>query len=344
MTENSPQTTNSNKKKEFDYFLTVINNWKLIFTVCLVLAIVSVSVFLIIPKPQQVKTSFAISLPQHISTAYGTYYLKTTNPEHYLAKVERKLFKERVLQSLGLADKKGLKLELGVDRQFLNSNMEVDKFPNKFDLVSSDPDASIEDLVKVNKAALNKLLDESDASIIKDMVHQFKVILGVEISNLKFSIETKKELIADVKNELDLIKGTSESASNNNIKKMADSYLLSNIEDGEKGIIISMLLNEDKGNEYYLTSMLSLEKVSLNRMVNGLSERERLLEKLKKNVENDNFNDMFKKPFSNSILVLSSSQPFDSEGSGSMIKIILIVLFVGFISSVSYVLVREYYA
>src|SRR5690554_7626753 len=76
------------KKKEFDYFYTLLLNRKVIIIVSIAFALVASAYFLLRPGIYSAKSSFSISLNSKINTPYGLYNLKTIDPTHYLNVLE----------------------------------------------------------------------------------------------------------------------------------------------------------------------------------------------------------------------------------------------------------------
>lgn len=331
----------SSNKKEIDYFYVILSKWKYIFLVSFVFAVIAVGAVLLTPRAKEVKSSFAIDLPSQIGTAYGTYYFKTTNPKDYLNKLEGFIFNKKIAESLGLDESVDFKLTVNYEALNNATNPEINVIPRTFDLVATSHDLELEELIKVNRKAIDLFIEETDQAILDDMVGQFRSVMEIDISNMRFKTETKQAFIESLQLKLDEVKGTGVTGSNN-IRKMADSYLLSGIEDDNKGILISMLLNEDKGSEYYYSSLISMEKVGLKQLSNGLNERLRLREKLDRNVVDGNYSEMFDKPFSKHLLRLTEAQVPPEESRGG-VKIVLLAIFFGVILSSTVVLVKAYY-
>jgi hypothetical protein len=338
--KNSQLDNSNNKKKDFDYFFIVLKNWKFIVTICIASALISGALLILIPKSYFVKSSFAISLPKSILSASGNYAMKTINPNHYLSKVERELFKQKVLENLNLTGRESVKIVLASESPDFKQDANYEVYPNKFDLIISDNYK--DSLVEINEEAISLLLNTTDETILEDMSSQFTVNLNIEISDLNREVQTKTELVLEYENQLDIIKGQ-QSSDRNNIDDIGDSRLLNNVEDEDKGLVISMLLNEEKGIEFFYSAIISLEKVRLNKLKNNLKEKEILITKLKACTEKEDYLTMFKKPFSSNFIMLSSAQFYEPIKSNGSIKFLILVVFISFIVSTTIVLVREYY-
>ena len=193
---------------------------------------------------------------------------------------------------------------------------------------------------QINETALNMFVKEIDKRTLLEMYNNFISHNKLAIKDLKLDIKLKKELIDTLEKAIE----NKESLNLNSDKDFINRGLLNNFEDSERGIIISMLLNQGQGKDYYYNAMISIEKVSLKKSVNTLEKQEELYQELKENYENGTLQRIFIKPFSEDFSILQTAEEFTPENKNKYLKRILIAVFFGFVFSSTVILVKAYYA
>src|SRR5690554_1614413 len=321
---------NNFQKVEFDYFYIILKYWKAIALSCLVFLLIGLTYLFITPKIHTSKSTFSINLKNEISTAFGSYYLKTENPLHYLSVLEQEEFKDSILVNTGYQHLKGVRFEIKEEEIKVDSKNPVPLLPQKFDLLVSGYKS--EALPKINETALSVFIDNMDKNLHSNMFNQFSSDLNLQIDNLKFSIEIKEKLIAELKEN---IKGGSQViTSDENYRELIDDRLIKKLEGSERALIVSMMLSGDKRYEHYQESMLTIEEVSLKTMLNSLENKELLLAKLVENKNNGTLSKIFNLPFTNSYYMLTSPENEVASNLSGYLKTIIMFLFIGFFLSV----------
>src|SRR5690554_747702 len=336
--DNTTRNTD-NSKVEFDYFYLIIKNWKTIGITCLSFLFVAIIYIIIFSKVHTAKSTFSIALKGNVSTAYGSYDLKTGNPLHYLEIIEKEEFKEEVLVESGYEKLKGIKFEIEEEEVKVDPKTTIPLTPRKFDFLVSGYNKKA--LPEVSEAALTIFLESMDRNIHNDMFNQFSTDLNLQIDNLKFSIEIKEKLIAELKEN---IKGGSQViTSDENYRELIDDRLIKKLEGSERALIVSMMLSGDKRYEHYQESMLTIEEVRLKTMFNSLENNELLLNKLVENKNNGTLSSIFNFPFSTNYYMLTSPEVENNSNLSGNLKKIMIFTFLGLFFSTSYVLGIGYY-
>nr|WP_299201965.1 hypothetical protein [uncultured Brumimicrobium sp.] len=327
------------KKKEFDYFYTLLLNRKVIIIVSIAFALVASAYFLLRPGIYSAKSSFSISLNSKINTPYGLYNLKTIDPIHYLNALEETNFKKEVLNKLGGLNQDKFTFEFEAEEVKVGpQNTEV-VLANKFDFMVSG--SNPEKLVDVNETALTTFLENTDRKIQNDMYNQFIAEKRITIDNLQFAIDIKQKLIDELKEGLK--SGVKVKTDKTNFKELIDDRLINSLEGSERGLIISMMLSGDKGNQYYQETILTVEEVQLKTMLNNLERQELLLTKLIENKENGTLSNIFNLPFSNSYYMLTSPELKTESDLINNLKKIIVFMVIGFFLSTTVVLMKSYY-
>ena len=243
--DHNSETSKQQENSHFDYFYTLLKNWKTILLICLVAAIIAVLSVFLLSKSVIVKSSFTVSLDEAIETPYGTYKRNTINPIYYVATLEQKSFKDNVTNFLGV-DGKNVKLEVESEKVKQSNDQKEFRYPYKFDLIVSG--SNKEELEQINETALNMFVKEIDKRTLLEMYNNFISHNKLAIKDLKLDIKLKKELIDTLEKAIE----NKESLNLNSDKDFINRGLLNNFEDSERGIIISMLFNQGQGKDYYL--------------------------------------------------------------------------------------------
>lgn len=337
MNHNS-KTSKNQGNAHFDYFYVTLKNWKTILIVCLVATVLGLLPMVLTTEPTMIKASFAVDLNKELISPLGTYKRKSVNPLHYVSRLEQESFKDSVLSGFNSVKKQGFKFIVESEPIEQLNDKSTFQYPYKFDFILSGKKK--EQLIEINKKALKMFLQETDDRVSMDMYNIFKSNLRIKSNELSVEINLKEELIQNLEKTLNtdgIFKSTSDG---NHINKS----LLSNLSVGENEVIVSMLLNEGRGSEFYLKSIISIEKIKRKELAIELKEAELLLSSLSKNKKNETLENIFSKPFSNSFFLLESPEKYTPENSNRYLRRMFIALFLGFVFSTTVILVRAYYA
>lgn len=327
------------QKNEFDYFFVLLKNRKTILISCLVFAFVGFIYLFFYPKSYTSKSSFSVSLNDNINTIYGSYSLKTRDPLNYLSALEQNSFRDSVLKKVGVENLKNTRFEIKAKEVRNDPNALGVVYPSKFDFFVYGHKEN--DLKEVNETALSMFLVNIDKSIHEYMFTQFLSEKKIEIDNLNFNIKIKEKLITELKENLKT--GVQIKTDKNSFDELIDDRLLNSLEGSERGLIISMMLNGDKGNEFYQETILSLQQVQLKVLNNNLDRNQLLLAKLMESNEKNELASLFDLPFSRSYFMHSNPELVTNSNSGRYLKLIIALLFLGLFISSSFVLVSSYY-
>jgi len=337
MDKNAKMT--DSKSTDIDYFYLMLKNWKTIFLSCLFFLLLGLSFIFFSPKLHTAKATFSVALKNEINTAYGIYELKTINPINYLTVIEQNQFKDNVLEKTGNQSESGVSFEVEEEKLAFDPKSTDLAPPNKFDLIVTGTDK--EKLVEISSVVLSTFLESADNNFKKDIYNKFSSELKIKIDNLQFDIQIKEKLIADLNEALD--KNTKITSEKSGINELYDNRLINSLEGGERGLIISMMLNGEKGSQYYYKSVISHEEVQLKALTTDLGRQKLLLSKLIESNENGTLSNLFNLPFSSNYYLLTSPEVKQISSFSSNLKRILIFVFIGFFISTSVVLVRSYY-
>jgi len=328
------------KKEEFDYFYALIKNWRTILLISSCFLLVGLVSLFVTSKTHSSKSTFSISLNSQINTAYGSYNLKTLNPMHYLSFVELNQFENNVLAKVDQEGLTDVQFKIEEEKPVTSSNNLTPVYPNKFELIVSGNNEKY--LNVINDFAIDELLSFTDKKIQTDMLNHFSSTLTFDIENLNFSIQIKEELINSLKDELNRnTENRNSVVSKNNV---IDSRLLNSLAGDEQSLVVSILLNEEKGSEHFQMAILAIEEIQLRKMKNELNRKSLLLKKLVDAERSDNLNDLFPQPFGDSFMSLTPSEVQFLDGRSFFIKRVAIFLFLGLFISFSVVLLRSYYS
>lgn len=334
----------SNSKSEakdsgFDYFYTLLKGWKTITLVCLVFLILGVIYLFALPQSYTTKSTFSISLNKSITTSYGKYILKTRNPLHYLTLIEQKQFKDSVFRTLGVEKLNRINFDIEEEKILVNPKGTEIVLPNKFSFFVSGNEE--DQLVDVNNRALEMFLNKMDNTLSDDMYEKFSSELKISIDELKLAIEIKEKLIKELKESHE--GGIEIKTDKTNYQKLIDDRLINSLEGTQRGLIISMMLNADKGNQYYQETVLAVEEVQLKVSKNYLEKKELLLAKLTNNKENNTLSKIFGLPFSNNYLTLTTAENVKNSDFIKDLKKVAILLVLVFFITTTGVIVNGYY-
>jgi hypothetical protein len=327
------------QKVEFDYFYVLLKNWKAILLSCVAFLLVGLAYIFILPKPYTAKSTLSVALNTDIHTNYGAYHLKTDNPLHYLKSLEQKKFKDSVLVKTESKNLNGITFEVKEEKIKVDTKISAETSPKKFDFIVYGEKK--DKLVEINEQALSMFLINTDRNIQNDMYNQFSSGLKIQIDSFKFIIQSKEKLINELKR--DLKSGVQIKTDKTNFKNLIDDRLINSLEGSERGLIVAMMLNGDKGNKYYQETMLSYEEVQLKILENSLERQDLLLKNLIETNEKGNLSTLFNLPFSNNYFLLSSAEVREVSYFSRDIKRIIIFLFFGLLISSSVVLISSYY-
>src|SRR5690554_260898 len=336
--DNTTRNTD-NSKVEFDYLYLLLKSWKTILIFGLVFFVIGVLIVSFSSKIHTATSSFSITLKPNIATAYGSYDLKTKNPLHYLEKIEKNDFKEKVLIESGYESLKDIKFEIEEEEIKVDPKSSLPIPPEKFDFLVSGFEEKA--LPKINETAITLFLESMDRNIQNEMYNQFIAEKRITIDNLQFAIDIKQKLIDELKEGLK--SGVKVKTDKTNFKELIDDRLINSLEGSERGLIISMMLSGDKGNQYYQETILTVEEVQLKTMLNSLERQELLLAKLIENKENGTLSSIFNLPFSTDYYMLTSPEVENVSALAGNLKKIIIFTFLGLFFSTSYVLAKGYY-
>lgn len=327
------------KKKEFDYFYTLLLNRKVIIIVSIAFALVASAYFLLRPGIYSAKSSFSISLNSEINTAYGLYNLKTIDPTHYLNVLEATNFKEKVLNNVEGINRKKITFEVEAEEVKVGpQNTEV-VLANKFDFMVSG--SNPEKLVDVNETALTTFLENIDRKIQNDMYNQFSSKLQIQINNYGISIQIIEDLIAELKEGIN--SQIQIKTSNTSLKELIDDRLINSLEGSERGLVVSMLLSGEERYRVYQQTILTINEVKLKTMLNDLAKKELLLKNLKNSKESERLSSILGQPFSNNYILLTSPELKTESNLINNLKKIIVFMFIGFFLSTTVVLMKSYY-
>lgn len=325
-------------KKEFDYFYTLLLHRKVIIIVSIAFALVASAYLLLRPEVYSAKSSFSINLNNKINTPYGFYNLKTIDPVHYLNALEETNFKNNVLNNVEGINRKKITFEFEAEEVKVGpQNAEV-VLANKFDFMVSG--TKPERLVDINEIALTTFLENTDRKIQNDMYNQFTSELQIQINSDIASIQMLEELVAELKEGLS--KSVNTSSDSNPIPSV-DNRLINSLEEGEKGLIVSMLLNGGKGRMLFQEALLTSKEMQLKALLNDLAKKELLLKNLKAAKENGNLSTLLSQPFSNNYILLTSPEIKTESDLINNLKKIIVFMFIGFFLSTTVVLMKSYY-
>lgn len=335
---NNPNKTSS--KKDFDFFYILIKNWKTILVTCSVFLLIGLLYFVIVPKTYIAKSYFSIALSSRVQTAYGGYQMKTQDPMNYLATLGLRKFKDSVITKIGVSNPDDYKIEIRENKVNIPPNSTEVFYSDKFELNVSGRE--YDRLVEVSDELIKTFLKQTDYEIQKDMYKFFIADLNISIESLTFDITSKRELIKSIEEIIESNSGA--STGKQAINDLANSNILSNMVGGEKGLIISMLLNEEKGSEYYQRAVLSIEELQLKVLENNLNRKKLLLSKLNENGMDGDLSHIHNSPFSTSYLSLTPSEIQPDEGIKGYIRRCAVFFFFGFFLSATVILIRSYYS
>ncbi|WP_417265248.1 hypothetical protein [Brumimicrobium sp.] len=327
------------KKKEFDYFYTLLLHRKVIIIVSLALALLAAAYLLLRPEVYSAKSSFSISLNSKINTPYGLYNLKTIDPIHYLNALEETNFKKEVLNKLGGINQDKFTFEFEAEEVKVGpQNTEV-VLANKFDFMVSG--SNPEKLVDVNETALTTFLENTDRKIQNDMYNQFSSELQIQINNYGISIQIIEDLIAELKEGVN--SQVQIKTSKTSLKELIDDRLINSLEGSERGLVVSMMLSGEERYRVYQQTILTIKEVKLKTMLNDLAKKELLLKNLKAAKENGNLSTLLSQPFSNNYILLTYPELKTESDLFNNLKKIIVFMFIGFFLSTTVVLMKSYY-
>lgn len=324
-------------KKEIDYFYILIKNWKTIFLVSFLFVFISLIALVISPNPHTSKSSFSVSLKNKINTSYGTYKFISLNPLHYLSIINLSQFKDSVLNKAAYKSSANIKIE--EEKVIMVPNSLEPIYSSKFDFIVSGNE--VDHLEDINNFAYSMFLENMDRKIQDDMYNQFSSELKIQIDSIDFAIQIKEKLVKELRETLK--DGVQLQTDKFKYKDLVDDRLINSLDGSERGLIISIMLNGDKGNQYYQSIMLSVEEVQLKISRNNKEKTELLLNKLNMNKEEGTLSNLFNLPFSSNCFMLTPPEIQKNSEIGRYVKQSIAFFLLGFFISSTVVLGRSYY-
>ncbi|PKR80308.1 hypothetical protein CW751_10680 [Brumimicrobium salinarum] len=333
------QQNNVKSNRDFDYFIELIKNRKLILITAAVFLTVTLIYVFLLPKNVVSKSSFSISLDEQIETPYGIYKYKTRNPSHYTELLEKNSFKHSVCNKFGINNPKDVQFTVIEDEVKFDAKTSGVVYPKKYDLIVQGVEGDV--LNNLNRSALNRFLSLTDSTILNDMYINFMSKLKNNVDDLMLEIASKQQFVEVLRK--DNLSKSEVNTDKTNLNNLIDDRIVNSLKGSERGVLIAMLLNGEQGKHYYREMLLSYQEVELEVLKNQLVKSETLMEKLNDANETNQLSALFGGVFSSNFIQLTEGELQKMNGGLTRdLKFIFLALFLGLFLSSVFVLFRSY--